>query len=204
MAGRHGAAVVLDVHTGRVLAAYHPDVAARRVVHPGSSIKPFTLAGAARSRQSGCSHRAGVQASADHRRTSARLHSSRYDGAARTGRRARLLVQLVFHQRRHATHARRSCATASCGPASASVTGLAPNEASGDVALAQSPEQLQLQAIGEWGISVTPLELLRAYRDLALLSQKNSDAQTHCLAVRGPAGIGSLWHGARRATSCRR
>ena len=43
MAGQRGAAVVLDVRTGRVLAAYHLDVAARRVVHPGSSIKPFTL-----------------------------------------------------------------------------------------------------------------------------------------------------------------
>src|SRR5271165_1471158 len=43
MAGQRGAAAVLDVHTGRVLAAYHADVAARRVVRPGSSIKPFTL-----------------------------------------------------------------------------------------------------------------------------------------------------------------
>ena len=43
MAGRRGAAVVVDVQSGHVLAAYHLDVAARRVVHPGSSIKPFTL-----------------------------------------------------------------------------------------------------------------------------------------------------------------
>src|SRR5271166_5332635 len=43
MVGQRGVAVVLDVHTGRVLAAYHANVAARLVVHPGSSIKPFTL-----------------------------------------------------------------------------------------------------------------------------------------------------------------
>jgi cell division protein FtsI/penicillin-binding protein 2 len=43
MAGRRGAAVVVDVSSGHVLAAYHLDVAARRVVHPGSSIKPSTL-----------------------------------------------------------------------------------------------------------------------------------------------------------------
>src|ERR1022692_3144645 len=42
MAGRRGAAVVVDVQSGHVLAAYHLDAAARRVVHPGSSIKPFT------------------------------------------------------------------------------------------------------------------------------------------------------------------
>src|SRR5271167_2549411 len=43
MAGRGGAAVVLDVQSGHVLAIYHSDVAARRVARPGSSIKPFTL-----------------------------------------------------------------------------------------------------------------------------------------------------------------
>src|ERR1035437_2188277 len=37
MAGRRGTAVVVDVQSGHVLAAYHLDVAARRVVHPGSS-----------------------------------------------------------------------------------------------------------------------------------------------------------------------
>src|SRR5271157_4261592 len=66
-----------------------------------------------------------------------------------------------------------------------SLTGLAPNEASGVVALAQSPEELQLQAIGEWGISVTPLELVRAYRDLALLSQKNADVKLTALLFEG-------------------
>ena len=52
-------------------------------------------------------------------------------------------------------------------------------------ALAQSPEELQLQAIGEWGISVTPLELVRAYRDLALLSQKNADVKLTALLFEG-------------------
>ena len=57
-------------------------------------------------------------------------------------------------------------------------TGWLPNEASGSVALAHSTEELQLQAIGEWGVSVTPLELLHAYRGLALLSQKNDATLT--------------------------
>ncbi len=43
MAGRNGTAVVLDLASGKVLAAYHPETAARRLAPPGSSIKPFTL-----------------------------------------------------------------------------------------------------------------------------------------------------------------
>ena len=62
-----------------------------------------------------------------------------------------------------------------------SATELAPHEVTGEVALAQSLEQLQLQAIGEWGMRVTPLELLRAYRQLALLSRKDSNAQIPAL-----------------------
>ncbi len=55
----------------------------------------------------------------------------------------------------------------------ASATGLAANEAVGKVALAGTPAELQLQAIGEWGIEVTPLELLRGYRNLALLAPEH-------------------------------
>ncbi len=47
MGNQRGAAVVLDVHSGQIIASSHLDVAARRVVPPGSSIKPFTLTGAA-------------------------------------------------------------------------------------------------------------------------------------------------------------
>ena len=43
MKNRQGAAVVLDVQTGQILASYRMDVAARRAASPGSAIKPFTL-----------------------------------------------------------------------------------------------------------------------------------------------------------------
>ncbi|SRR6266699_977851 len=43
MGGRSGAAVVVGVASGQVLAAYNPDVAARRLARPGSAFKPFTL-----------------------------------------------------------------------------------------------------------------------------------------------------------------
>ena len=64
-----------------------------------------------------------------------------------------------------------------CGPASALATGLAPDEVAGNVALSHSPEELQLQAIGEWGISVTPLELLHGYLDLARLAQTDPNGK---------------------------
>ena len=60
------------------------------------------------------------------------------------------------------------------GDGFSSRTTLVSEEAAGNVALAQSPEQLQLQAIGEWGISVTPLELVRAYRNVALQDGHNA------------------------------
>ena len=43
MRGRSGAAIVVDVRSGRLLATYNPDVAARRLARPGSAFKPFIL-----------------------------------------------------------------------------------------------------------------------------------------------------------------
>src|SRR5690242_14207106 len=43
MGGRSGAAVVIDVQSGHILAIYRPEVAARRLVRPASAFKPFTL-----------------------------------------------------------------------------------------------------------------------------------------------------------------
>ncbi len=77
MAGRRGAAVVLDLGSGRVMAAYHLDVAARRVAHPGSSIKPFTLMALLESGKVDRAYCADVQAPAFHRRTQTGLHPSR-------------------------------------------------------------------------------------------------------------------------------
>ena len=41
MGGRSGAAVVVNVTSGQVLAAYNPDVAARRLTRPGSVAVPL-------------------------------------------------------------------------------------------------------------------------------------------------------------------
>lgn len=43
MHGRKGTAVVLDLKSNKIVGAYHPDVAARRLALPGSTVKAFTL-----------------------------------------------------------------------------------------------------------------------------------------------------------------
>ncbi|MGO9565572.1 MAG: penicillin-binding transpeptidase domain-containing protein [Candidatus Korobacteraceae bacterium] len=176
MAGRRGAAVVVDVQSGRVLAAYHPDVAARRLAHPGSAIKPFTLL--------------------------ALLQAGKLDG--QTALMCKRTVSIGGHKL-DCTHpltpeplVPASALAYSCNSYFTSVatrlmpaqlhdsfvrsgfnsaSGLSSDEVAGNVALAHSPDELQLQAIGEWGISVTPLELLRGYLDLAKLAKSDPNGK---------------------------
>jgi penicillin-binding protein 2 len=169
MAWRRGAAVVVSVRSGQILAAYHLDVAARRLVHPGSSIKPFILLALLQAgkidahtalmckrtvsiggHKLGCTHPATPEPLVP---ASALAYScnSYFTTVATRLTPAQLrdsLLRSGFNSR----------------------TGLAPDEVAGDVALSHSTEQVQLQAIGEWGINVTPLEVLHGYRDLAVLS----------------------------------
>lgn len=172
MAGRRGAAVVLDVQSGKVLAAYRLDVAARRVAYPGSAVKPFTLL--------------------------ALLQAGKLD--AHTALLCKRTVAIGAHKL-DCTHPASpdplvpaSALAYSCNsyfttvatrltPAQlrdsfvrsgfSSRTGLASAEAAGYVSLSRTPEDLQLQAIGEWGVRVTPLELLRGYRELAMAARNN-------------------------------
>ncbi len=176
MAGRHGAVVVVDVQSGQIVAAYHLDVAARRVAHPGSSVKPFTLL--------------------------ALLQAGKLDG--QTALMCKRTVSIAGHKL-DCTHPATpepltpaSALAYSCNSYFTSVATrltptqlhdsfvrsgfsspgeLAPDEVAGSVSLAHSPEELQLQAIGEWGISVTPLELLRGYLDLARLAKSDPNGK---------------------------
>jgi len=184
MAGRRGAAVVLDVHTGGLLAAYHADVAARRVVRPGSSIKPFTLLALLQAGKVDA-HTALVckrpLTIAGHR-----LDCPHPDTGEPLGPTSALAYSCNSYFTSVATRLTPGQLRDSFVRAGFSaVTGLEPNETSGNVWLAPSTEDLQLQAIGEWGVVITPLELLRAYRDLALLSQKNADGKLTSLLFDG-------------------
>lgn len=173
MGEQRGAAVVLDVPSGRVIGAFHLEVAARRVVAPGSSIKPFTLLELLQSgkingqtalmckrlvsiggRELNCSHPATTNP-LDPAEALAYSCNSYFTTVA-----LRLSPQQLED--------------AFVQDGFTSATGLASDEVAGTVSLAQSSPQLQLQAIGEWGIRITPLELVKAYRRLALLRQEHN------------------------------
>jgi len=169
MAGQAGTAVVLDVQSGGILAAYHPQVAAQRLAYPGSSIKPFTLrALLAGDKVDGhttlmCRRTltiAGRRLDCSHPATTEPLDPSGALAYSCNSYFTSVATRLT-PQQLHDSFVREGFA---------SVPGLTANEAAGSVALAHSLEEVQLQAIGEWGIRTTPLELADAYRNLARLS----------------------------------
>ena len=176
MVGRTGTAVVINVHSGKILAAYHLNVAARRLVRPGSSIKTFTLlalleAGKVDAGTALVCKRpltvGGHRLDCPHPVTRQPLDPPAALAYSCNWYFTQVATRLMPEQLR-AQFIRDGFT---------STTGLATNEATGTVELAQNAEQLELEAIGEWGIEVTPLELLRAYRNLALLVSGNGDAK---------------------------
>lgn len=167
MAGRAGAAVVLDVETGRVLAQYNPRIAVQRVAAPGSAVKPFVLIELLRSakldpmqrvfcprklriygRRMDCTHSPAIK---DLDATEALAYSCNNYFATVASRLNAEELKQVFER-----------------AGFTSPSGLIPNEAVGRVLLAPDSPHLQLQALGEWGVEITPMELVAAYRTLGL------------------------------------
>ena len=188
MANEAGAAVVLDVGSGRVLARYHLQVAAQRLVRPGSTVKPFTLLALIRSgaqprslicrrslrigdRQMDCTHPSSpdpldpVEALA--------YSCNYYFATLAAGLRNSDLVQTFT----------RAGLTAR--------TGLYGGEAAGEIVEPASVEARQLLAIGESNIRITPLELVSAYRKLAL-DRNRPDAILRGLAAAAEYGTARL------------
>lgn len=165
MANRSGAAVALDVDSGRILAHYHLKVAAQRLVPPGSAVKPFTLLALLGSgsppptivcrrilqiggRQMDCTHPASPD---PFDAVTALAYSCNYYFASIAGGlRNSDLVE---------TFARAGLT---------SRTGLYAEEAVGEITPPAGVEARQLLALGEANIRVTPLEMVFAYRKLAL------------------------------------
>lgn len=167
MGNRPGAVVVMNVASGKILAASHLDIAAQRLEQPGSTIKPFVLMELLNTgkiqpqkrlicrrplsiagHRMDCTHPASIS-SLDAREALAWSCNS-YFAAAATQLTATELQTLLQH----------SWFTTR--------TGFTGNEVVGRVSKADDQAHLQLQALGNWGIEVTPLELLAAYRNLAL------------------------------------
>ena len=161
-----GTAVVLDLKTNKVVAAHDLALAAQRVASPGSTVKSFVLlklldTGAAKpgdrfvcprrvrigNRHLDCTHPA-LPAAIDPSDALAWSCNAYFAGTAQ-----RLKPKELADALRLAGFA--------------SYTGLAPQEVTGTIRTAETVDQLRLQALGEWGVMTTPLELLAAYRRLA-------------------------------------
>ena len=153
-AGRQGAAVVADVATGKLLGSYRPEQARTRPAPPGSALKPFTLMAwmeahaGAKPPQRACPRQlrlAGRRLDCTHPVLAMPLDAASAIAYSCNCYYARLALEL-----KPADFAR------------------ALRRVAAQVSTAVTAEDLQLQAIGEWGIEVTPMELLEAYRKLAL------------------------------------
>jgi cell division protein FtsI/penicillin-binding protein 2 len=166
MRGRSGTAVVVDVASGRILASYHPAVASRTLARPGSAFKPFTLLALLQS---------GKLRPSDSLVCRRTLHVGRHDLSCshpQTGtlQSASALAYscndffATFGSRLTAADLRSTFTEAGFASPSRFISG----EAIGSILLARTDEERQLQAIGEGDMKVTPLEMLAAYRKLAL------------------------------------
>jgi cell division protein FtsI/penicillin-binding protein 2 len=167
MAGKPGAAVVVEVESGKIMAQQGMQTAARRLATPGSTIKPFVLMALLKSQKFSSDeaflcHRtlriAGKRMDCTHPELAAPLHAEEalayscnsYFAAMAERINAADLVS-SFQQ-----------------AGFTSPTGWSNDEVTGVVKETQTLEQRQLQALGEESVQVTPLELLAAYRTVAL------------------------------------
>jgi cell division protein FtsI/penicillin-binding protein 2 len=174
--GHDGAAVVLRVRDGKLLAVYNPRILAHRLATPGSSIKPFTLelllrkGLLKRSERFAC--RRGLTVAG------VRLNCSHPEGL----RPFDAVEALAFSCNSYFTEAAKRLPA---GELEASLraagfeepTGLMGGEANGQVVSAKSMESRELLAIGAAGVEITPLELAMAYRRLAGWQTAPSAAQ---------------------------
>ncbi len=167
MAGRPGAVVALNAETGKVVAELNIAVAAQRLDLPGSTVKPLVLmellhSGKVEPAKKVACHRplyiSGHRMDCTHSPDVAALDAT--DAIAYSCNTYFSTVALRMTAGELAEVFHRAGFT--------SLTGLASSEAVGRISVAQNQANLQLQALGDWGIQVTPLELLSAYRHLAL------------------------------------
>lgn len=167
MEGRAGAVVVSGVEGGEILAAHGVDIAAGRLARPGSAVKPFVLMALLESGKLDASQKllcrrvlriGGVKMDCTHPAAIVELDAAEAIAYSCNSYFAEAATRLTGTELAQAL--RRAGLD--------SPSGFAKEEASGRVETPHEREMLQLEALGDRGIEVTPLELLAAYRKLAL------------------------------------
>jgi cell division protein FtsI/penicillin-binding protein 2 len=167
MAGHPGTLVIVDVVSRAILAATDLNIAGNRLERPGSTLKPFVLASLLGSQRLDpkerlfcrrplrigtarldCTHSASiVQLNAD----DAIAYSCNSYVAQVAKRLSEFEIVELFRR-----------------AGLDSLSGLAEKEVSGRITRPKNQDELQLEALGDSGIEITALELLEAYRKLAL------------------------------------
>ena len=183
MHGRQGTVVVLDVESGRVLASYDLERAGRRLVRPGSAIKPFVLAtladnGLLRDEPGvSCSRNlviAGRKMNCGHPPIATSLHAEEALAYSCNTYFAQMGAKLTAVQLRDGLM--RWGLT--------SGTALLPGEATGRIELGRTREEIELQSVGEENVVLTPLGLLHGYLRLAR-ERRSGVAGAHDPVFRG-------------------
>jgi len=167
MVGKLGAAVVVDVESGKIIAQHGMETAARRLATPGSTVKPFVLMALLKSQKFSSDEAffcrrtlriAGKRMDCTHPELAAPLHAqealaySCNSYFAAMAERISAVDLVAALQQAGFT----------------SPTGWSKDEVTGVVQETPTLERRQLQALGEEDVKITPLELLAAYRTIAL------------------------------------
>ncbi|MCW5980595.1 MAG: hypothetical protein KIT09_21120 [Bryobacteraceae bacterium] len=163
MAGRQGAVVALDGRSGRTLLCHDERRAATRTARPGSTVKPFTLAALLEANV--VTPKTTLVCESPLRVAGRRLPCAHPRDSVPLDPVTALAFSCNFF---FATMARLLQPSRLVRAFERAGLGAAP----GIVRLAQSGDQLQLQALGESGIETTPLALAAAYRQLSRWSEE--------------------------------
>lgn len=175
MGERAGALVAADVETGEVMAAQGMQLAARRLARPGSTVKPFVLlalldAGKVDAAQKLLCRKVvrigGVKMDCTHTTAVTELDAEEAIAYSCNSYFAEVATRMDGTELAQAL--RRAGLDAP--------SGFVKEEATGRMEIARDREMLQLEALGDRGIEVTPLELLAAYRKLALAKRSGAAA----------------------------
>ena len=178
---REGAGVVVEVKSGNILAARDLPLAAHRLVLPGSTVKTFVLLTLLESGKLRpvepfvCPYHltiAGMRLDCPHPEKLGQMYPAAALAWSCNNFFARMATRLSPLE----------LARGLARWGFASPTRLARDERTGDIATVFTQPELELEALGEFGIHATPLEVLQAYRRLALRRQ-NPAAQDPSLDV---------------------
>jgi cell division protein FtsI/penicillin-binding protein 2 len=171
--GHAGSIVVIDVESGEILAAKNLELAGKQLIRPGSTLKPFVLMALLDSGKLDPKQRlicrrplriGGLRLDCSHTQDVSQLDADDAIAYSCNSYVAEVALRLSGSELVEAL--RRAGLD--------SLSGLVKSESAGHIDHPASQEQLQLMALGARGIEVTSLELLAAYRKLALRKRSGS------------------------------